>query len=146
MKNLVILVPNLYDQGALVDVEIYPDERTFLRQKNESPVKAITRVKMLIDTGSNISGLDRQVIQELQLPSYSEKAFVNGAGGLTTVSMHRCVIYMDIFQTKALPLDILEGDFEESAYQGIIGRDVLRHCHMHYDGPANCFRISAPDF
>jgi len=146
MKNMVILTPNLHDHGALVDVEIYRDEKNFLRFKNEGLDQGMVKVKMLIDTGSNISGLDRDIIRELQLPHYAEKAYVDGAGGLTALNRHRCVIYMDIFSSKALPLDILDGTFDESPYQGILGRDVLRHCKMQYDGPANCFRISAPDF
>jgi hypothetical protein len=101
---------------------------------------------MLLDTGSNISGLDRRLIEMLQLPHYSGKAFVDGAGGLTTLNMYRCVLYLEIFNQKALPLDILEGRFENSPYDGVIGRDVLRFCSMHYDGPSNSFRLSAPDF
>jgi predicted aspartyl protease len=145
MENLVIITPTLFDKGALIDAEIYQSERSFLKLKNREPV-SVTRVKMLIDTGANISGLDRGLIDMLQLPHYSEKSFVDGAGGLTSLNRYRCVLYLDIFKQKALPLDILEGRFENSPYDGIIGRDVLRFCNMHYDGPSNCFRLSAPDF
>ncbi|HSF45795.1 MAG TPA: retropepsin-like aspartic protease [Chitinophagaceae bacterium] len=145
MENLVIITPTLFDKGALIDAEIYQSERSFLKEKNQEPGR-ITRVKMLIDTGANISGLDRGLIDRLQLAHYSEKTFVDGAGGLTSLNRYRCVLYLDIFKQKALPLDILEGHFENSPYDGIIGRDVLRFCNMHYDGPSNCFRLSAPDF
>ena len=145
MENLVIITPTLFDKGALIEAEIYQSERSFLREKNREPGR-ITRVKMLIDTGANISGLDRGLIDMLQLPHYSEKSFVDGAGGLASLNRYRCVLYLDIFKQKALPLDILEGRFENSPYDGIIGRDVLRYCNMHYDGPSNCFRLSAPDF
>jgi predicted aspartyl protease len=145
MENLVIITPTLFDKGALIDAEIYQSERSFLKEKNREPGR-VTRVKMLIDTGANISGLDRGLIDMLQLPHYSEKSFVDGAGGLASLNRYRCVLYLDIFKQKALPLDILEGRFENSPYDGIIGRDVLRFCNMHYDGPSNCFRLSAPDF
>jgi predicted aspartyl protease len=146
MEKMVIITPTLNDKGALVEAEIYPSERSFLKQKNAESASNIKRIKMLIDTGADISGLDRQLIDMLQLPHYSEKSFVDGAGGLTSLNRYRCVLYLDIFKQKALPLDILEGRFENSPYDGIIGRDVLRFCHMHYDGPSNCFRLSAPDF
>ena len=145
MENLVIITPTLFDKGALIEAEIYQSERSFLKEKNRMPGQ-VTRVKMLIDTGANISGLDRGLIDMLQLPHYSEKSFVDGAGGLASLNRYRCVLYLDIFKQKALPLDILEGRFENSPYDGIIGRDVLRFCNMHYDGPSNCFRLSAPDF
>jgi hypothetical protein len=146
MEKLVIITPSLFDKGALVEAEIYQNERSFLHRKNLGQGSTINRVNMLLDTGSNISGLDRRLIDMLQLPHYSGKAFVDGAGGLTTLNRYRCVLYLDIFRQKALPLDILEGRFENSPYDGIIGRDVLRYCSMHYDGPSNCFKLSAPDF
>jgi hypothetical protein len=102
--------------------------------------------KMLVDTGSNISALDRRLIEMLQLPLYSEKVCVDGAGGLTNLHRFRCVLYLDIFGQKALPLDILEGRFQNSPYDGVIGRDVLQFCTMSYDGPANSFKLSAPNF
>lgn len=146
MEKMVIMTPSLFDKGALVEAEIYPNEQSFLKHKNQGQPGTIHSVKMLLDTGSNISGLDRRLIEMLQLPHYSGKAFVDGAGGLTTLNMYRCVLYLEIFNQKALPLDILEGRFENSPYDGVIGRDVLRFCSMHYDGPSNCFRLSAPDF
>ena len=145
MENLVIITPTLFDKGALIEAEIYQNERSFLKHKNREAGQ-VTRVKMLIDTGANISGLDRGLIDMLQLAHYSEKTFVDGAGGLASLNRYRCVLYLDIFKQKALPLDILEGRFDNSPYDGIIGRDVLRFCNMHYDGPSNCFRLSAPDF
>jgi len=146
MENLVIVSPNLYTRGAMVETEIYPSERVFLEHKNQLSRKPMIKVKMLLDTGSNISGLDRILIDQLQLPLYSEKASVDGAGGLISLNLYRCVLYLNIFRQKALPLDIVEGRFGNSPYQGVIGRDVLKYCHMHYDGPSNSFRLSAPGF
>jgi predicted aspartyl protease len=146
MEKLVIITPTLYDKGALVEAEIYQNERSFLKQKNHGTVGKPIRIKMLLDTGSNISALDRSLIDMLQLPHYSGKAFVDGAGGLASLNCYRCVLYLDIFRGKALPIDILEGKFQNSPYDGVIGRDVLRYCSMHYDGPGNCFKLSAPDF
>ncbi len=146
MENLVIVSSDLYLRGAMVETEIFPSEKIFLEHKNQLSRKPMARVKMLLDTGSNISGLDRSLIEQLQLPLYSEKASVDGAGGLISLNLYRCVIYLDIFRQKALPLDIVEGRFGDSPYQGIIGRDVLQYCHMQYDGPSNSFRISAPGF
>ncbi len=146
MENLVIVSSDLYLRGAMVETEIFPSEKIFLEHKNQLSRKPMARVKMLLDTGSNISGLDRGLIEQLQLPLYAEKASVDGAGGLISLNLYRCVLYLDIFRQKALPLDIVEGLFGDSPYQGIIGRDVLQYCHMQYDGPSNSFRLSAPGF
>lgn len=146
MENLVIVSPDLYIRGAMVETEIYPSEMVFLEHKNRFSGKPMVKVNMLLDTGSNISGLDRNLIDHLQLPLYSEKASVDGAGGLISLNLYRCVLYLNIFRHKALPIDIVEGRFGNSPYQGVIGRDVLQFCHMHYDGPSNSFRLSAPGF
>jgi predicted aspartyl protease len=146
MEKLVIVSPGLYLRGAMVEAEIYPSEKIFLENKNRLSRKPMLKVNMLLDTGSNISGLDRSLIDQLQLPLYSEKACVDGAGGLISLNLYRCVLYLDIFNQKALPLDIVEGSFDDCPYQGVIGRDVLQYCHMQYDGPSNSFRLSAPGF
>jgi predicted aspartyl protease len=146
MDNLVIITPTLFAKGPLVETEIYASEKIFLEHKNNSSKKKGVKVKMLVDTGSNISGLDRKLIDMLRLPLYQDKASVDGAGGITSLNLYRCILYMDIFQTKALPMDIVEGNFDNSPYHGVIGRDVLRFCNFHFDGPSNCFKISAPGF
>src|SRR5438045_123900 len=114
METLVIVSANLYTRGATVEAEIYPSEKLFLEHKQGFSNKPMATVKMLIDTGSNISALDRTIVDELQLPCYSEKASVDGAGGLVSLNIYRCVLYLKIFQQKALPLDIVEGRFEET--------------------------------
>lgn len=146
MDNLVIITPALFSKGPVVETEIYASEKIFLEHKNNKNKQRGARVKMLVDTGSNISGLDRKLIDMLQLPLYHDKASVDGAGGLASLNLYRCVLYMDIFQTKALPIDIVEGNFENSPYHGVIGRDVLRFCNFQFDGPGNTFKISAPGF
>lgn len=139
--------PILLEHGPLVQAEIFPNEQAFLRHKNqEDTLMPYARVKLLLDTGSNISGLDQRIIETLQLRHYGDKSFVDGAGGRTSLNRYKCVLYLEVFGSKALPIDILEGQFENSPYDGIIGRDVLRYCQLHYDGPANQFSLIAPDF
>lgn len=146
MQNLVIVSPSLLAKGPLVDAEIYPNETSFLRHKNKEARQQVISVKLLIDTGSNISGLNRELIDQLQLPMYGEKAEIDGTGGLISLNRYRCVLYMRVFGSKALPLDIVEGRFDEVPYDGVLGRDVLQYCNLQFDGPNNVFRLSAPGF
>lgn len=137
----------LLEHGPLVQAEIFPNEQAFLNLKNQEDTRIpFAKVNLLLDTGSNISGLDRRIIERLQLRHYGDKSFVDGAGGRTSLNRYKCVLYLEIFGGKALPMDILEGQFEYSPYDGIIGRDVLRYCQLTYDGPANRFSLSATGF
>ena len=146
MQNLVIVSSSLLVRGPLVDAEIYPNETSFLRHKNQEHPHTCLKVKLLVDTGSNISGLNRELIDRLQLPMYGEKAEIDGSGGLISLNRYRCVLFMRIFGTKALPMDIVEGCFDEVPYDGVLGRDVLQFCNLQFDGPNNVFRLSAPGF
>jgi hypothetical protein len=146
MRTLVIVSPSLYVRGPLVDAEIFASESSFLRQKNGEGRDDGMKISMLVDTGSNISGLHRTLIERLQLPMYQEKVRIDGAGGMFSLDRFRCVLYLGIFGQKALPLDIVEGDFGQSDYDGVIGRDVLQYCKLEFDGPSNAFRLSAPGF
>lgn len=147
MEHSIQTDPDLLNHGPLVLAEIFPNEQAFLTYKNqlEGQIR-MEQVKLLIDTGSNISGLDQRIIERLQLKHYAEKSFVDGAGGRTSLNRYKCILYIHAFGSKALPIDILEGQFENSPYDGVIGRDVLRFCQLHYDGPSNRFTLIAPDF
>lgn len=146
MRQMVIVSPSLYVKGPLIRAEVYTSEESFLQSKNDGGAPLGIEVNLLVDTGSNISGLHRSLIEKLQLPMYRDKVSIDGAGGMFSLDRFRCVLYLGIFGTKALPLDIVEGDFGLSDYDGVLGRDVLQYCKLEFDGPSNAFRLSAPGF
>ncbi len=139
-------VSNLLDHGPLLEGEIFADEAVFLSVKNELAALPVANVRLLVDTGSNISGLDSRIIDKLGLKPYDSKAEVNGVGGLHLIQRFRCILFTNIFGQKGLPIDVVEGDFSHSAYHGVIGRDVLQFCKLVYNGPKNSFNIVAQDF
>jgi hypothetical protein len=134
------------ETGPIVSGEIHVDEKSFLLNKNMLGFCPFAKVKLLVDTGSNISGIDRRIIQGLKLPQYQENSEVNGVGGTHSLSRYRCVLFLKIFGMKGLPLDVLEGDYSNSPYDGIIGRDVLQFCSFKYHGPSNSFELKAINF
>lgn len=139
-------VPNLLDHGPLIEGEVYADEIAFLGVKNDFAAFPQEKVRLLVDTGSNISGLDSQIVERLGLRPYDGHAEVSGVGGTHQILRYRCIFFTKIFGQKGLPIDIVEGDFSHSAYHGVIGRDVLQYCKLIYDGPSNAFTIEALDF
>lgn len=145
MKELKLRIPELLDQGPLVEAEIFTDASSFLNIKNNKGFEKYSSVKLLIDTGSNISGLDKNIIQQLSLTPYNGDDVVNGVGGSYSIKRYSCILFLPIFKDKGLPIDILAGDYEEAPFQGILGRDVLQFCHFIYDGTNNTYAISAAD-
>jgi hypothetical protein len=134
------------ETGPITFGEIFPDEQSFLYNKNQEPIAPFAKVKLLIDTGANISGIDSNIINGLGLPRYNDYCEVNGVGGTHVLQRYRCVLFLKIFGMKGLPIDILEGDFSESPYDGVIGRDVLQFCTFSYHGPSNSFQLLADNF
>ncbi|MCU0374721.1 MAG: retropepsin-like domain-containing protein [Chitinophagaceae bacterium] len=134
------------ETGPIVSAEIHLDENSFLLNKNMQGFAPFAKVKLLVDTGSNISGIDRRIIHGLKLSQYQDNSEVNGVGGTHSLSRFRCILFLKIFGMKGLPLDVLEGDYSNSPYDGIIGRDVLQFCSFEYHGPSNSFELQAINF
>lgn len=145
MHGIQLTIPTLQDFGPIIDAEIHSNEQAFLNLKNLHTDIAYSSVKLLIDTGSNISGLDKRIIENLQLRQYMEGASVDGVGGIHQLKLFRGILYLPIFQERALPFDVVEGDYSNSPYDGIIGRDVLKYCSFVYDGWSNTFKLVAVD-
>lgn len=146
MYTQQFIIAGIDDYGPLVEAEIHTDEDKFLVQKNINKYQQFRKVKLLIDTGSSISGLDKRIIQQLKLPEYSELAEIDGAGGTFSLKRFNCILYLNIFGTKGLPIDVIEGDYSNTIYDGIIGRDVLKYCFLEYDGPQEKYTLKAIEF
>lgn len=143
MNVLEHKITALLDLGPVVETEIFPDAASFLNVKNNKGFEKYSRIKMLIDTGSNISGLDRSIIYQLGLKQYEGDEQVNGVGGQYNLKRYSCILYLPIFRDKALPIDVLEGDYSEAPFMGILGRDVLQFCQFTYDGWNNSYKLIA---
>lgn len=146
MKNPPAAAHDLIWYGPLYEGEIHTDESSFLAVKNRKSPSAFAPVKLLVDTGSNISGIDHSIVDRLSLPRYKSPAKVDGVGGIHSVGLYRCILFLRIFGMKGLPLDVVAGDYRHSPYDGIIGRDVLQFCKFTFDGPGNKFVLEAINF
>jgi len=138
---------NLLEHGPVVEAEIFSSEESFLKLKNFGTEENFATVRLLIDTGSNISGLDRAFINKLKLnPFAGKEEWADGPTGMWKVKRYQCVLYLPIFDTKALNIEVLEGEYQRSHIHGVLGRDILQYCHFLYDGKNNSFKLEAREF
>ena len=145
--NSVALQKNMFwETGPIAQGEIHFDEWSFLHTKNTRRLTPFAKVRLLIDTGASISGIDIRIINGLKLTPYKGQSPVKGVSGIHALRRYKCVLFLNIFGLKGLPLDVLEGDFSGSPYDGIIGRDVLQFCSFSYHGPSDTFELNAPGF
>jgi hypothetical protein len=144
--NATATYKNLVETGPVTQAEIFASEEAFLKSKNFGTPESFAPVRLLIDTGSNISGLDQSVIRILQLTSLNNgEEWVRSHVQNWQVQRYNCVLYLPIFNTQALRVEVLGGHFKESGYDGVLGRDVLRFCEFKYDGINNSFSLTARD-
>lgn len=147
MVNETLTYFNLVETGPVIEAEIFASEDAFLKFKNYGTPESFARVSLLIDTGSNISGLDHSIIKLLQLSPYTgSEEWVQGQGGNWQVLRYNCVLYLPIFKKKALTFEVLGNSFKGSNYNGVLGRDILRFCEFKYDGLKNSFSLTAKGF
>lgn len=146
MPTQQYIINGIQDHGPIVDAEIFTNKESFLLVKNKFHKQEFIKAKLLIDTGSSISGLDKTLINKLNLNEYSELAEIDGAGGIFNLKRYYCILYLNIFEKKGLPIDVIEGDYSHTIYDGIIGRDVLKFCHLDYDVPNETYKLKAINF
>lgn len=131
----------LLHSGAVIVATIYATEKSSSAQQHKKAITATAN--LLIDTGANISGLDKKIIHHTGLIAYPASELVDGVGGLQVVSRYKAYLQIPSVNSNLMSVDLLEGDFSYSPYDGIIGRDVLQYFHFEYDGINNCFQLSA---
>lgn len=141
---------SLAPEGALVDVRIGLSAtqvrllRTALR-----PIPAPIAARALLDTGAEMTGVDRTLVQALALPTRgSTLTNLPAHGGLTLSFIH------DAALTIAHPtgsagqdlvirsLAVLEIPLAPLGYEIVVGRDVLARCRLLYNGPRGRFRLA----
>lgn len=138
---------DLLEEGPIVEAEVFRDEAAFLKLKNFGTPEKFAKVRLLIDTGSNISGLDKSFIDQLNLAPYSDaEEWVYNNTGSRKVVRYGCVLYLPVFKRKALTIDILEGNYAAFQIDGVLGRDILRYCNFKYNGISNQFQLEAKGF
>jgi hypothetical protein len=138
---------DLLDEGPIVEAEVFRDEASFLQFKNFGTQERFVKVRLLIDTGSNISGLDKSYIHQLNLSPYTDaEEWVHNNSGSSKVVRYGCVLYLPVFKKKALNIDILEGNYANFQIDGVLGRDILQYCNFKYNGISNEFRLEAKGF
>jgi Aspartyl protease len=145
MQGIQISNPLLTNDGPIIDAEIFSNDDSFYSVKNFNGYDVYCKVKLLIDTGSNISGLDTKFVKQLKLRKQKGKNQVNGVGGMYSANLFRAILFIPIFKDRALPINIIEGNYTNMAYDGVIGRDVLEFCSFVYDGWSNTFKLIAID-
>ena len=100
----------------------------------------------LVDTGSNISVINRHVIDTLRLSSTGNANVRSVNSGVDFESRDTydvCLAFAKPMVTAMhANLRVVEGSFSGRNFNAIIGRDILCKCLFFYNGPDRTFSLS----
>jgi hypothetical protein len=137
-------------QGPILNVQIaIPDALAQQLQKDGTPVPSPVTGVALIDTGASISGIDTSVIQHLQVQPVGQVTI----GGVTGSKLRSKYPAQFSFPGTSLPSlnfgELVESEVSNLSIPGasgpliaLIGRDILHHFVLIYNGPAGTFTLA----
>ena len=126
------------DLGPVLEVRVGFDPNY---RPDTSLILPTEQLYALVDTGAAISSVDERLASALNL-TIVDSIKQTGIGG--EVESDVCLTQIEIPSLQV----VLNGPFatlplaeEGHPYSAILGRDILRHFRMQYDGPADTLTI-----
>jgi len=133
-------------QGMMIDVKVMqPTARVEALKRAGQPFSQPVVINCLIDTGASISAVDRGVLATLGL-------IPRGTIPVHTPSTGDDLEIMDTFdvcfilgESESHPLvttvSVISCGFARQGFLALLGRDVLQHCRLIWDGPNRIYQI-----
>jgi hypothetical protein len=137
-------------QGPILPVQIeVPAPLAQQLQLEGKPVPSPVAGIALVDTGAGVSGIDASVIAQLGVQPVGQVM----VSGVTGAKMRSKFPAKFTFPGTGLPDfnfgELVEAEIANQAIRGtkipliaLIGRDILHHCVVVYNGPAGTFTIA----
>ena len=140
-SSFTFKLPYLREKGPICQIVIKPSEPTITKLKLEKQKIPSLKVLALIDTGASTTAISQKVVKELNL-------FPRGTAKVYTSSRHsemRNEYDVSLEFGKNIYLQILralEANLKDQTIHCLIGRDILQHGKLVYDGPQNKVKLT----
>ena len=140
MPALIKRISNLREEGPTIDVIIYPPTQIInLTDKNEIiPNKICTG---LIDTGASNSCIDIKIAAELNLISRDFIPILTPSGMSNHFTYDVGVMMLSQLGYKIFFIEVTGADLERQPFDVLIGRDILEHLTLIFNGWDNSFQV-----
>jgi predicted aspartyl protease len=130
---------NVLSSGILVECTVgvsHPFQVAMSRAGKAIPVKQ--HATFIVDTGADRTTVDEQLMRALSIPSMTQTRVVTLKSGPAGHLVDTYAASLEIKNPSDVPwtnrtLRVLGDSFQ--GIDGIIGRDVLDHLHLEYNGP-----------
>lgn len=144
-------MPNLSGRitrlGLVIDVRVMQSpQRVEALKKAGRPYSTPMIAQGLIDTGASCSALDPVIIRSLDLQPHGTVSIHTPSTGPayeTRAQYDACFVIGDPAEGALhLVRPVISVSLASEGFQALIGRDVLDHCVLTYDGPNNRFTLA----
>jgi hypothetical protein len=133
----------LAKDGSTLEVEVHvTDRHAKILEDNDKNIPSPQSGKGLIDTGASISAIDVDMLQKLDISPIGATK-VSTPSGQATQELYAVKFS---FPGKGLPdmtsLNVLGSNLKKQDICALIGRDILRHCLLVYDGTSGSIMLA----
>jgi len=135
-SSFTFKLPYLREKGPICQVVIKPSLPTIEKLKLQKSKIPLVKVLALIDTGASTTAISHKVVKDLKLVP-------RGTAKVYTSSRHsemRNEYDISLEFGKDIYLQILralEANLKDQTIHCLIGRDILQHGKLVYNGPKN---------
>jgi predicted aspartyl protease len=134
---------HLANKGVLINVEIAVDFATAEALKAcAQPLPNPVPCQALIDTGSSILAIDQSIAQSLNLVKRGIYV-AHTANGQRQCNLYAVALSFPATNLKAHNIiQATEVDLSAQPFKCLIGRDILKNWHLHYNGESGAVSIA----
>jgi predicted aspartyl protease len=138
--------PNLWREGPTVSVIIRPSTAflTSLKEKGKDvdAEEKILRAQMLVDTGASSSAVDSSFIRDLGLQPTGAIAIATASHESHEVPTYDIDLILEETHFIVPDIQVFATGLANQGIQGLIGRDVLQHMLLVYNGYSGNFTLA----
>lgn len=132
----------LQSQGLLLQAEVnVTDVLAQILTEQKQVIPAAKTGRALVDTGASICAIDEGAAVELGLQPVGQSS-VSGVGGTQIHNVYVAKILFPGTPIPALEWTLTGADLKDQNLLLLIGRDILRHCVLIYNGPLGCYTLA----
>ena len=136
--------PDLSREGPTIGVIVRPSSAFLSAQKDQGSDAEVPSVRslMLVDTGASGSAVDQEVIAMLGLQPTGAISIATPSHARHEVLTYDIDLIIEQNQFHLADVPVFATGLKNQGIQGLIGRDVLQHMLLVYNGYAGHFTLA----
>lgn len=133
-------VPDLQHIGPIIEIIIQPPFNNNPHIKVGGTFTPPKIIMALIDTGASSTCIDESIAVELGLIA-RDVINVCTPAGVSQQKVYDIVVTLPKLQNVSIPVLSPGANLAAQPYRALIGRDILKHCTLIYNGWDNSYQL-----